>query len=111
MREFVLARVNMHPSALDARLVLAGNELPSLTMPPVSVSHTFPWKAATTRLVRVVEERLVSEQLWKPRTLGAGDAGRRKDCRALTVLWTCCSSRMSSPTIWYCEPGKTLRPA
>ena len=61
MREFDLASVNMQPSAFDARLVLAGNELPSLTMPPVSVSHTLPWKAASTRLVRVVEKRFVSE--------------------------------------------------
>src|SRR3954469_19179949 len=111
MRELDFASVNMQPSAFDARLVLAGNERPSLTMPPVSVSHTLPRKAASTRLVRVVEKRFVSGELWKPMTFGSGDAWRRNDCRYLTVLLTFCSSRMSSPTIVYFEPGKTLRAA
>ena len=51
----------MHPSAFAARLVLRGNERPSFTRPPVSVSHTLPRQAASTRRVRVVEKRFVSE--------------------------------------------------
>ena len=51
----------MQPSALAARLVLNGKLDPSFTMPPVSVSHTLPRKVCSTRLVRVVEKRLVSE--------------------------------------------------
>jgi hypothetical protein len=61
MREYERPMVNMHPRALAARVVLRGNERPSLTMPPVSVSHTLPRQEASTRRVRVVEKRFVSE--------------------------------------------------
>jgi hypothetical protein len=61
MRRLLFARVNMHPSARAARLVLVRNARPSFTMPPVSVSHTWPRQLASTRRVRVVEKRFVSE--------------------------------------------------
>ena len=49
------------PERLRRAVVLRGNERPSLTRPPVSVSHTGPRQAASTRRVRVVEKRFVSE--------------------------------------------------
>ena len=61
MRLLDLASVNMQPSAFAARLVLYGKLVPSLTMPPVSVSQTLPRKVCQHALVRVVEKRLVSE--------------------------------------------------
>src|SRR3954447_24079693 len=101
----------MHPSALAARLVLRGNERPSLTRPPVSVSHTLPRHAESTRRVRVVEKRLVSEELWKPRIVAREPAKRRKRRIVETVLLTFCSSSTSRATIRVPGRLKTWRTA
>src|SRR3954471_22334789 len=101
----------MHPSALAARLVLRGNERPSLTRPPVSVSHTLPRQAASTRRVRVVEQRFVSEEVWKPRIVAREPAKRRKRRIVETVLLTFCSSSTSRATIFVPGRLKTWRTA
>ena len=58
-------KVKLDESAFAARVrpepFLLGNAPPNCTIPPVSVSHTWPGTAARIARVRELEKRLVSE--------------------------------------------------